>query len=104
MSDGSHTLRFIEPIEFRVVAHLKVQYGSRAMRYLNELEYAGGILYANIFMKDLIVMIDVINGEVIGEIDISSLRQELHNNPTAEVSNGIAYNKQEGLFYLTGKN
>ena len=49
-------------------------------------------------------MIDIRSGNVVGEIDISHLRRELKNNPTAEVSNGIAYNKDEDVFYLTGKN
>ena len=72
--------------------------------FINELELVDSLLYMNIYMKDLIMVANINTGEVIAEIDISILRKHLQNNPTQEVSNGIAYNKTTDLFYLTGKN
>ena len=104
MSDGSSTIKFIEPNNFRIIKNLMIKKNGNAIRYINELELVDNLLYANIYMQDLIIIADINTGEVIGEINISNLRKHLYNNPTQEVSNGIAYNKKDDLFYLTGKN
>ena len=104
MSDGSATIRFIEPDNFRVVRNMMIKMNGKAVGLINELELVDSLLYANIYMQDLIIIADINTGNVVGLIDISNLRRQLYNNPTQEVSNGIAYNKSEDVFYLTGKN
>ena len=104
MSDGSANIRFIEPSNFRVVKNLMIKKNGAAVRFINELELVDTLLFANIYMKDLIIIASINTGDVIGEIDISKLRHQLYNNPTQEVSNGIAYDKKNNIFYLTGKN
>ena len=104
MSDGSNTIRVINPNDFNMLSQIKVTKNGNSVRYLNELQFANDLIYANIFMQDKIVMIDFSDGKVVGEIDISNLRSTLKNNPDAEVSNGIAYNYDKDVFYLTGKN
>jgi glutamine cyclotransferase len=105
MSDGSANIKFINPTNFTTISNLKITQNGNSVRYINELELVNDtLLYANILMKDLVIIANISTGEVVGEIDISSLRKLLHNNPEQEVANGIAYNKKENIFYLTGKN
>jgi glutamine cyclotransferase len=55
-------------------------------------------------MKDLMIIANINTGKIVGEIDISILRQHLFDNPEQEVSNGIAFDKKNDVFYITGKN
>jgi hypothetical protein len=49
-------------------------------RYLNELEYADGRLYANVWQTDFIAIIDPATGEVTGWIDLGGLNPDLRYN------------------------
>jgi glutamine cyclotransferase len=104
LSDGSATIRFINPSNFETISNLRITRNNNPVKFLNEIELVDDLLYANIYMQDLIVIADIKTGKVVGEIDISELRHHLFNNPAAEVSNGIAYDKNDKKFYLTGKN
>ena len=55
-------------------------------------------------MKDIIAIIDLETGMLKAWVDISNLRRLLDQSKRPEVSNGIAYNIDENLIYLTGKN
>lgn len=104
MSDGSNFLRIIDKLTFNVKKTIPVYTAdSKPVNNLNELEFAKGKIFANIYMQDAIAIINPETGNTEDIIDISILRSELKNNPTAEVSNGIAYNQKEDVFYLTGK-
>ena len=48
-------------------------------------------------------MIDPEDGEVVGWIDLESLRGELDSTNGIDVLNGIAYNPEKDHFYFTGK-
>lgn len=102
MSDGSSTLKYIDPRTKRVVRHLPVHIGRRRIGDLNELEYIRGEIYANVFQKNYIVRISPRNGEVTGVLDLSQLhsRRRGHEN----VLNGIAYDAEKDRLFVTGKN
>lgn len=104
LSDGTSTLKFIEPKSFSVVSTRQVTYKEKLLNNINELELVGNKLFANIWGSDIIVIIDIDNGKVVGQIDISSLRLLVTDSPESEVANGIAYNASKDLFYFTGKN
>lgn len=103
ISDGSNFLRFVNPDDFKITHTTGVYDGNRPVNFLNELELVGDTLYANVWQKDLIAMINYSTGDIIGWIDCSNLRQEIFGSENAEVLNGIAYNKNTGNFVLTGK-
>jgi glutamine cyclotransferase len=94
MSDGSATLRFLDPATQAELGWLEVRAAGRPVRQLNELEYIGGLLYANVYQSDQVAVIDPGSGEVRSWIDLSSL------NPT---QHGIAYDAQQGRLFVTGK-
>lgn len=69
---------------------------------MNELEWAEGSIYANVYQTDQLVEIDPATGQVTAVIDARELHTRL-GEPRAEVLNGIAYRRSTGTFLLTGK-
>lgn len=103
MSDGSSTLRFINPKDFSVIRTLEVKDGKSSVDMLNELEWVDGQIYANIYLTGKIARISPDNGQVTGWLDLSGLRNQLTNPGHAEVLNGIAWDKATGNLLVTGK-
>ncbi len=100
MSDGSQYLYFRNPETFELVRKLKA-----GIRRMNELEYVDGIIYANIWKKNYIIMIDELTGNIVGKINAAKLLCcKLSHRNTNSVLNGIAYNPLSNTFYITGKN
>jgi len=101
-SDGSSTLRFRSPADFSELGTLRVLRAGRPQAYLNELEFVDGRIYANVWQSDEIVRIDPASGEVDEVFDASGLLSE-HESRHADVLNGIAWNPDRKVFYITGK-
>jgi glutamine cyclotransferase len=104
LSDGTQILRYKEPANFNTTKMIEVYYQGIPVKNLNELEWAKGEIYANIWGADNIAVIDESNGNVKAIIDCSMLREEVKYSRTAEVLNGIAYIPESDTFILTGKN
>ncbi len=102
-SDGSSYLYFMDG-EFNVKRKLQVKVNSRAVRWLNELEYIDGMIWANIYTTDEIAIINPKTGYVEGVIDCTGLLPQKLRKPETDVLNGIALNPLDGKIYLTGKN
>lgn len=101
VSDGSATLRFLDPETLRVRREIVVRDGAQPIRNLNELELIGDRIWANVWMDDRIALIDPADGRVTGWLDCSSLRQRLPQ--TGEALNGIARDPLTGHVIVTGK-
>jgi glutamine cyclotransferase len=102
MSDGTDTLRFIDPATFKERRRVKVRAGGTAVRDLNELEHVTGEILANVWMTDRIVRIDPKTGRATGWIDLSGLLPARERTPDA-VLNGIAYDAIGERLFVTGK-
>lgn len=100
MSDGSATLRFLDPGSFEVVRRVRVRDGNAPVEHLNELEYIRGEIYANVWQTDRIVRIDPDSGRVNSWIDLNGL---LQGNTHRGVLNGIAFDAQNDRLFVTGK-
>lgn len=102
-SDGTAFLYFMDK-DLNVKRRVQVKAGHRAVQWLNELEYIGGKIWANVYTADEIAIINPSSGYVEAVIDCRGLLpEELHTYDT-DVLNGIAYNPKTGRLYLTGKN
>ena len=102
-SDGSSTLYFMDE-NFALQRRVIVKYEDRPVRWLNELEYINGKIWANVYMTDDIVIINPKDGRVEGIIDCRGLLPKQLRTPETDVLNGIAYNPEDGKIYITGKN
>ena len=104
MSDGTPTLTFRDPTTFATLSTVQVTLNGRELDALNELECIGGYVIANVWLSDLLVIIDPATGEVAAVVDAANLRDELTGEGEFGVLNGVAYDAGEGSLYLTGKN
>ena len=101
-SDGSARLYFLSP-EFKQERYVDVKMDGRPVRNLNELEYIDGKVWANVYMTDLIVIINPADGTVEASIDCTGLLPRNLREPRTDVLNGIAQDPATGKIYLTGK-
>lgn len=102
-SDGSANLYFLDD-DFRTARKMTVRLNGRPVNDLNELEYIDGKIWANVYLTDLIVIVNPADGNVEATVDCSGLLPSRLRYDDTDVLNGIAYNPQNGKIYLTGKN
>lgn len=103
MSDGTASLRFLDPTTFTVVRTVTVQDGGSPLSQINELEYMNGVLFANVYPSDWIVRIDPETGTVLEWIDLAGLWPAEERPPGTDVLNGIAWDPDAGHLLVTGK-
>ena len=103
LSDGTETLRFIDPATFEEKRQLVVREGNRRISRLNELEYVEGEVYANVWYEERIARISPTTGQVLGWIDLSRLFPAAQRPHRDAVLNGIAYDAQHRRLFVTGK-
>jgi glutamine cyclotransferase len=112
-SDGTSLLRFLNPETMKWQAQIAVVEAGEGIRWLNELEYINGEVYANIWQQDRIAVIQLNSGQVTGWIDLSPLRPRMVPPPKdveglgaygKAVANGIAYDADGRRLFVTGKN
>jgi glutamine cyclotransferase len=103
-SDGSDTLRFLDPATYSVTRELRVKDGGKPIENLNELEYVAKEIYANVWQTELIARISPSTGNVLSWIDLTGLlRPSDSNGSEVDVLNGIAYDDATDRLFVTGK-
>jgi len=102
MSDGSARLTFRDPATFAVTGGVDVTLDGTPVDDLNELECVDGAVWANVWLTDRIVRIDLASGRVTGVLDLTGLLDR-SAAPGADVLNGIAFRPDTGTFLVTGK-
>lgn len=103
MSDGSSSLRFLDPKTFQIVKRIVVSDGGVEVHDLNELEYIHGHIYANIWQTNLIAVISPADGHVLAWIDLTGLRPASARGNSDAVLNGIAFDNAHNRLFVTGK-
>jgi glutaminyl-peptide cyclotransferase len=104
MSDGTDSLTWLHPADLKKVKRLGITENGRRRDSLNELEYIKGYLYANVWLTDHIVKINLADGKVVGKLDLSPLAMKASMaRPESGEMNGIAYDSTTGVIYVTGK-
>ena len=103
-SDGSDVLTWRDPKNFAAKKTLKVTRDGAALRDLNELEWIGGYVWANVWQTDDIVVIDPANGKVVAQLDLTGLLGASDRTGQEDVLNGIAYDAANKRVFVTGKN
>jgi len=104
MSDGTSTIYFRDLNSFAEIRRITVRDGKTAMHYLNELEYINGEIWANVYLRDIIVRINPENGNITGIIDLKNLLPTNLRTSRTDVLNGIAYDAKNNRIFVTGKN
>ncbi|UCD36362.1 MAG: glutaminyl-peptide cyclotransferase [Nitrospiraceae bacterium] len=103
MSDGTEQLTFLNPATYQVTERISVHDRGRPVTMLNELEYIGGAVYANVWRTDTIAVIDPGSGRVTAWIDLEELSRQAGGDRMVRTLNGIAYDKEKDRLFVTGK-
>lgn len=104
MSDGTPELDLRSPEDFSVLSTVTVIWDGSPVPFLNELECVDGLVYANVWQSNLIVVIEPDTGRVVAVIDATPLVVDVGlEDESRAVLNGIAYDATTGSFLLTGK-
>ncbi|MHA4893445.1 glutaminyl-peptide cyclotransferase [Pedobacter sp. PWIIR3] len=106
-SDGTNRIYFLNKDSYKEESAIDVYDNEGPVNSINELEYIDGKLYANIYTKDYLVVIDPQSGIVEKKIDMSGLLAKGYKvtdgDKEIDVLNGIAWDKEGKRLYVTGK-
>lgn len=102
VSDGTDTLHFLNPENFRETKKIRVHDGCLPVTGLNELEYCRGDIYANVWPTNYIVVINPLTGQTKGWLDMTGLLSS-SDSRGVDVLNGIAYDIKGDRLFVTGK-
>jgi glutaminyl-peptide cyclotransferase len=104
MSDGTPQIRFWDPETLQETGRIAVTDQDQPVKYVNELEWIKGEIYANVWMTDRIARIDPASGKVTGWIDLAGLLTPAERiEGQTDVLNGIAYDANGDRIFVTGK-
>ena len=102
-SDGSDRLYSADLSADGELAMLPVTLAGKPLRNLNELEWVGDEIWANVWQTDHIARINPETGIVEGMINLSGLLADEDRLRDTDVLNGIAINPEDGAIWVTGK-
>ena len=106
-TDGTERIWFLNSETFIEESYIEAYTNKRKVENLNELEYINGLIYANIWQQNSILIINPTNGKVEGVANLNSLKEEIlkeqNLTDSDEVLNGIAYDKENNRIFVTGK-
>lgn len=106
-SDGTHKIWYLDANTQKEKKAIQVYTNKYAIKELNEIEYINGKIYANKWQQNSIVIFDAKTGIVEGVANLSGLKKEIQKTQRLtdqdEVLNGIAFDKETGRIFVTGK-
>ena len=106
-SDGTERIWFLNPETLIEESYIEAYTNKQKVEKLNELEFINGKIYANIWQKNSILIVDPTTGKVDGVADLNGLKAliEKEQNLTEDddVLNGIAFDKENNRLFVTGK-
>eukprot|EP00752_Nemacystus_decipiens_P004704 g4290.t1 len=108
VSDGSEILHFWDPATMAETRKVEVRLeNGKPLKRINELEMVHGYVFANVWFDEHLYKIDPATGKVVDAYNFSELypkalqKKELTSREA--VLNGIAWDPEEDVLYLTGK-
>ncbi|PCE63693.1 glutaminyl-peptide cyclotransferase [Sediminicola luteus] len=103
-SDGSERVWRLNPETLIEEDYIELVTHKSMYKETNELEYVNGFIYANVYQKESMMIIDAKTGAIVGVINFGGLKNKVEQHQQLDVLNGIAYHKERETFFVTGKN
>lgn len=103
MSDGSASLTWRDADDFREQGRIAVRLGAQPLSRLNELERVDDVVFANVWLTEHVVRIDVETGCVTGLLDLRTLWPAPQRPARSDVLNGLAWDAEGARLWVTGK-
>ena len=106
-SDGTEKIWFLNPDTLVEEDYIETVTNASVNDSANELEYVDGKIYANVYQKSGVMIIDAISGAIEGVVNFGGLSDKVDHHATwsdtDNVLNGIAYHPERKTFFVTGK-
>ncbi len=106
-SDGTEKIWFLNPDTMTETGYIQTVTNSSVFNKANELEYVNGKIYANVYQKPSVMIIDSKTGAIEGVINFGGLSSKITKTKdwqdSDNVLNGIAYHPERKTFFVTGK-
>ena len=107
-SDGTERIWHLDPSNLQEMGYIETVTNKSIFNKANELEYVNGKIYANVYQKESMMIIDATSGAIEGVVNFGGLKSQIVRGPQWDdvnsVLNGVAYHKERGTFFVTGKN
>ncbi len=103
-SDGTQKIWTLNANTLGEEDFIEIYTNTSKIKSVNELEWVEGKIYANIYLKDAVAIVNPKDGAVEGVIDFTTLKNHIGEHKEDEVLNGIAYKGEPNILYVTGKN
>lgn len=106
-TDGTERIWYLNPETLVEESYIEAYTNKQKVEKLNELEYINGKIYANIWQKNSILIVNPTSGKVEGVANLNSLKTKIQQeqvlDDSDEVLNGIAFDKENNRIFVTGK-
>lgn len=103
-SDGTEKIWILNPANMAEEGYIETVTDKSIFNKANELEYVDGKIYANVWQKESMMIIDSQSGAIEGVINFGGLKSRVKKHDKLDVLNGVAYHPQRRTFFVTGKN
>jgi len=103
-SDGTERLWFLNSETGAEESYIEAYTNDRLIKELNELEFINEKIYANVWQRNSIIIINPKSGAVEGIADLKGLQKKSGQKGSDKVLNGIAYDAENDRLFVTGKN
>lgn len=102
-SDGTEKIWMLDTESLTEKEYIQTVTNRSVFNKTNELEYVDGKIYANVWQKPSMMIIDANSGAIQGVINFSGLKNRVKQHSKLDVLNGVAYHPERGTFFVTGK-
>ena len=102
-TDGSERMWFLNKNDYEENHFIETYTNKRKVEKLNELEFIKGEIFANVWQKNYILIVNPKNGAIDGILDLNGLQAKAGQRGEDNVLNGIAYDKINDRLFVTGK-
>ena len=103
-SDGTEKIWILDPETLEELDYIEIVTDKSVFNKANELEYVDGKIYANVWQKESMMIINASTGAIEGVVNFGGLKQRVRQHSNLDVFNGIAYHPGRRTFFVTGKN
>jgi glutamine cyclotransferase len=103
-SDGTEFIWILDPDTLAEEDYIETVTNSSIFNRANELEYVDGKIYANVYQKESMMIINSQSGDIVGVVNFGGLKEKVTKHDRLDVLNGVAYHPDRKSFFVTGKN
>lgn len=103
-SDGTEKIWRLDPATLQEIDFIQTVTDRSIFNKANELEYVDGKIYANVWQKESMMIINARSGAIEGVVNFGGLKNKVKQHPELDVFNGIAYHPERKTLFVTGKN